>query len=584
MVHFPHLTESDIRDRVGETSFERGRRYYRDGAILNPRRQGDTLKAQCRGSRPSPYQVKVTLGPAGILSAHCSCPVGAGGYCKHTAALLLTWLHKPEAFVEVEPLSTTLDRYTKDQLIELIVQFIERYPDLEMDLERFIMRQEAAHTPANPDAIRWHVRQAFGPGEYDEWAEPADIALNLEDVISVGDAYARQGRWWDAATVYRIIAKEILDHWNMIADEEGELRYIVSLCVNNLEDCLARLRDAAQRETILRALFDVHHWDTRHGGLGMGDDVPDIILAQATPEERRRVADWVGHALSAGDSWVRHVLGSFLLKLMENEIDDETFLRICRQTGQSEALVERLLSLNRVEEAANEARQVNDYTLLTLADILVKRGYAGLAESLVRERVPASQDTRLLVWLIKQAEARRDQNEVLSLTEALFWQRPSLDNYKALKNHAQPLSRWESIQADILSRLSESQNYALLTEIHLEEGDIDRALETLALANRHRRRQWGWEWSDPSLHLQVAAAAEESRPREAIRLYMAEVTRLISLQGRPNYATAAAHLCRVRDLYTRLNEPDAWKALIADLRQQHRRLRAFQDELTKAGL
>ena len=33
------LSESDILNRVGKASFERGRRYYRNGAIVNPRRR-----------------------------------------------------------------------------------------------------------------------------------------------------------------------------------------------------------------------------------------------------------------------------------------------------------------------------------------------------------------------------------------------------------------------------------------------------------------------------------------------------------------------------------------------------------------
>ncbi|MFB0534839.1 MAG: SWIM zinc finger domain-containing protein [Anaerolineae bacterium] len=101
MSTFPRLSESDVRRWVGEASFGRGQRYFRQGNILNPRRQGDTLKARCLGSRPQPYQVEVTLGPGGIAVGGSSCPVGGGGHCKHAAALLLAWLHEPDAFLEM---------------------------------------------------------------------------------------------------------------------------------------------------------------------------------------------------------------------------------------------------------------------------------------------------------------------------------------------------------------------------------------------------------------------------------------------------------------------------------------------------
>ena len=100
----PQLTESDIRRWIGERSFERGLGYFRRGHILDPRRQGDTLKARCLGSRPTPYYVEITLGQGGIVVGTCSCPVGGGGHCKHAAALLLTWLHQPDTFLEVEDL------------------------------------------------------------------------------------------------------------------------------------------------------------------------------------------------------------------------------------------------------------------------------------------------------------------------------------------------------------------------------------------------------------------------------------------------------------------------------------------------
>jgi len=50
------LTESHIHRWIDERSFERGRRYFQHDHILNPRRQGDTLKARCMGSRPHIYQ------------------------------------------------------------------------------------------------------------------------------------------------------------------------------------------------------------------------------------------------------------------------------------------------------------------------------------------------------------------------------------------------------------------------------------------------------------------------------------------------------------------------------------------------
>ncbi len=86
------------------------------------------------------------------------------------------------------------------------------------------------------------------------------------------------------------------------------------------------------------------------------------------------------------------------------------------------------------------------------------------------------------------------------------------------------------------------------------------------------------------LSIRVAQAAEESRPRAALQLYAQEAESLIRARGRSNYATAAAYLIRVCELYRRLGEPGAWDAYIAALREDNRRLRALKEELARVGL
>ena len=62
-------------------------------------------------------------------------PRGDGGHCKHAAALLLTWLHEPEFFIEVPELEQVLEERSKEDLISLIREMVTRHPDLEQLLE-----------------------------------------------------------------------------------------------------------------------------------------------------------------------------------------------------------------------------------------------------------------------------------------------------------------------------------------------------------------------------------------------------------------------------------------------------------------
>lgn len=594
MTDLPKLTESDVRRWTDEAFFGRGQGYFHSGHIFDARLQGNTLKARCLGSGPAPYHVEVTLGREGIVSGECSCPVGAGGYCKHAVALLLTWVHERDTFLEVEELESALERRSKTDLVTIVRRMIARYPDLESLLDLPIVGEAGADRPLDPDVIRRQASSAFYGVGYDDWGAVYDIARQLLGLVAIGDDYAECGQWRNAASVYEIVMREVLDSYRMVQDEGGDLHIVVSECVGGLGACLAATEDPDWRESLLRALFDVYHWDESYGGIDMGYEAPGIVLEQATREEKARVAEWVRGVLPTGDSWSddyhRQRYGGFLLQLEKDELDDDAFLRVCRETNRWQDLVDRLLALGRVEEAAGVAREVADYELLRLADLFVSHDHADLAEDLVRERAQGGvsdpdnktrRDSRLIVWLQDRAQERGDLAEALALAEILFWERPGVPGYQEMRDLARSLHRWDEERAEILSRLDGEGKYHLLTEIYLEEGEVDRALESLAKIGTSR---WGWALASTPLRIQVARAAEEDRPREAIRLYMEAVERLIAARGRGNYTEAAGYLVRVRELHRHLGEGEVWQRLISNLRDQNRRLPALKDELNKAGL
>jgi hypothetical protein len=458
---------------------------------------------------------------------------------------------------------------------------IERYPDLEMLLDLPTPGDSDTDDAVDPDLIRRQVNVAFSRAG-DEWGAASRASSDLQDVVGLGDEYAEYENWHHAAMVYETVARGVLENYGMVHDDEGELGYVVDECTEGLAQCLEAADDPRQREGILRALFDIYRWDVDSGGYGIGEQVPAHILALANMEERQRVSEWVRNALPKGDSWTdsynRQAYGGFLLALLQPELDDESFLQICRDTSQLHDLVDRLLALNRVDEAATAARGADDYDLLRLADLFVSHGQGGLGEQMVRERAEVSTDSRLTAWLKARAEHRGDPVAALALAEALFWQQPSPEAYVEMRRLAQELNQWTALRAACLKRLQSEGNWSLLTKIYLLEGEIDRALEALEQAGR----QWGW--GRDTLSLKVAHAAEESRPRDAIRLYLAEVERLIKAQGRGNYAEAASYLLRVRTLHEQMGQQKAWQALIANLREKNHRLRAMQDEFNRTGL
>jgi len=123
----------------------------------------------------------------------------------------------------------------------------------------------------------------------------------------------------------------------------GRLVEVVNRCVRELKSCLAAASDPAERELILRGLFDIYRWDVDYGGIAVGEKVPEIILGLATREEKELVAEWTQEAMSSerlgSRDYPGKIYGGFLLGLKGKELDDESFLTICRKTGRLQDLV-----------------------------------------------------------------------------------------------------------------------------------------------------------------------------------------------------------------------------------------------------
>lgn len=136
------LTEAQIRALASEKVFERGESYYRDGALIEPLRQGLQLIAQCEGSEYEPYRISVTLGAGGVAETSCTCPYDWGGICKHVVALLLAYIYTPQIFRVIEPLDQMLAGKSRDELIAIIQEVLRHKPHLISVVELMTQMQE----------------------------------------------------------------------------------------------------------------------------------------------------------------------------------------------------------------------------------------------------------------------------------------------------------------------------------------------------------------------------------------------------------------------------------------------------------
>src|SRR6266567_404639 len=500
-------------------------------------------------------------------------------------------------------------------------QFWVRHPD------GYLIRPAQKILSVNPATYRRQVADAF---EHDA----PRITQELLAVKQTADSLVQQRDYLEAATIYENLVTEIFEQSHLYFDEEAEyddyyeeeqyypeeegLDELVGECIEALGNCLAdKQADRVAREKIIEVLFDIYQHDLNaYESHGFATSASDQLVKYTTPLERQTLAEWIRDVLTDEEEEItgskRQAYGKFLLDLEKDTLDDETYLRICRETGRTSDLIDRLLTLGRIDEAARETQHVDDYALLGLADLFIQHGQDAMAERLVRARISApirpayttaglflhsqaviaeeeKPDWRVLEWLQKYYRDRSNHVAELEIAQILFRTQPYLRRYQELRELANRLDRWENVRPELLAFLEQARDTTLLIQIALDEDDIDHALQLLK--GTVKKDRYGYTYIESygyygysNIALEVARASEETRPREAIELYQQYAERLIAMRERKNYQAACTYLVKVRTLYEKLGEGEAWTSYIAALREQNRNLRALKEELTAAGL
>src|SRR6266487_602472 len=478
-------------------------------------------------------------------------------------------------------------------------QFWVRHPD------GYLIRPAQRLLSVNPATYRRQVADAFQH-------ETSRISQQLLPVKQTADQLVRQQDFLGAATIYETLVNEIFEESHLYVDEEADyddysyeeegyypeeegLEELVQECIEALGNCLADPHtDRVARTKIIEVLFAIYrrdlHADESHG---FANSAAEQLVRYTQPLERRTLAAWVQDILEDEEEEVtgsqRQAYGRFLLDLEQDTLDDEAYLRICRETGRTSDLIDRLLTLGRIDEAARETERVDDSFLPQLADLFIRHEQDAVAERLVKARIKEQPDVRLLEWLQKYYQARGNQVAELEIVERLLHIQPYLGRYQQLRDLARRLKRWETLRPEVLAFLEQTSNTRLLIQIALDEGNIDEALQRLKGIVKKDRYGSTYEdgygyYGSGTIALEVARAAEETRPREAIEIYRQYAERLIAMRGRQNYQQACKYLAKMRVLYEKLAENKEWSNYITTLREQNRNLRALKEELTNAGL
>ncbi len=581
------ISKESIRTGASAESYKRGVRYVTTGAVLSVRRRGTEILGRVKGSWDTPYRVKIRMAHGNIQHASCSCPYDWGGWCKHIVAVLLTCIDAPDEVEEAGDIESRLKNLTKEQLIGLVVRMVDQHDDLELLLEMATIQSGEA---VDEKSIKSRIKRIFKEAGY-EWGAAAQVASALEEFEKMGAGYCTAGLWEPAARFYCAFIKGIFEGYENIDDENGEVLMVLDGCVQSLSECLEITEEHTLRHEILSVLVEAFLWDVMMGGVGVGELLPEFVADQISDAEREVVVAELRQALPEGNpkdddfskGWNRKTIGEFLILLEGDLYDDETFLKHCRQTGNWIDLIDRLLALDRIEEAVAQSREVTGPDFIGVLEVFEERGQLDEIRDLVRARAKITKDEQLVETLKSILEEKGEIIEAQEWSELLFWRHKSLQRYDDLKRLALQAGTWEKRSEAVEARLKELEAFDLLTETYLRDGKHDKALSSLNNVIETAKGGWG---SIPyyNLIMKVTSAIKNTCPEEAIRLHGYLAEQYIELRGRDNYSSAVRHLADVRRLYESLGRTADGLMVIDDMKAIHSNLRAFLEELNKAGL
>lgn len=572
-IKLPKLTEAQIESLASSQSFQRGASYYREGAITEPVRQGLKLRAECEGSDYEPYEVTATLNKNGVADMDCTCPYEHGGICKHIVALLLTYVHGADTFEVLDELQSDLSSLSKDELVQLVGDLVNRDPKLRSVVD-LCQAAPRAGKPMNVSAYRTQAKRAMASESHNK------IRRELKALRETAQRLAKAGDTINASAIFHAVLDEATKGYDNVAwetDYDGRICIEIDGLAGGLGERLKNSQaDAKTRWKWIEVLLQAEFKDHELGGVDFAPSASEALVKFTNEDEWEKVKHIIRAKIQHCSGWGRESWVNFLAARLKKKGSKDDLIR---ELGTPQQQADLLIRKRKFDEALELLRGVVrglPGLLRQFADALLAAGAPTQALQLVQENIDDQGNRHTSYeWLVNYYEKYGALEEVVDAQLQRYLICPTIEAYKTLAEESRQLGNWNPMRAAALKKPETEKNHFLLMDIALYEGDVKHALELWPSA------QWGW---GIRYELKLAQACEEEFPEKSLELYQKIVEREIAQRTRENYQQAAQYLKQVRKVYESLNSNAAWQKYIASIREKYSALRALKEELDKAGI
>jgi tetratricopeptide (TPR) repeat protein len=617
---FARYEAKEIRAISTQRAYNAGRRLMREGQLAHGRLRGQRLE----GTFPATawwgvdhYRAAAILPPAGspfdvtTVRFTCTC-LDDDRPCQHAVALLLSFIERPGSIAEVPGVDQMLGNRSPEELVAIIGKMIEIHPDLEslIDLPPPVPGRSPNTATLDPGLVRSSVTNAL--------EELNDLPLSLHGLesseltrlLSLSLDYGNANLWADSSLILCELAEQALA---ASRDDEGldDYERVFAQCDTGLSVCLTKQAelpetdrlDGEQRARVIRTLYNLWRLDP---ALDYPEEVlrygPAAIAAAATTAEKVMVDQWMHNEEIVSPEHAQD-LAEFAANLFRSsdDVDNEEVLAAYLDIELWDRVASTQLKLGRIDDAIATAKRhlstVDQRTRFAAELALVDNG-AHLAQAISHiedyaweiEGRSAEDDGEIESWLAYHYTRAGRAAEALRLADNWFRRDPCLEAWQCARDAAslpgQPDDAWSSRQGEMESQLKAREYWYDLVLIYASEGRIDDAMATLGQLQQQMMYDpylYGEE-ELLALRIAVAEAQERADPEEAIRVYQEMVDQAIAGRTRDQYRQAMPPLARIKHVLERAGRHDEWAELIRGIREKHRNLRAFIEELNAADL
>ncbi len=571
------ITESALKSLSSPESFARGHELYLSDAVFDTFRLGAFLTGKCEGSSAPFYQLSVQLDEGGIQEASCTCPYDWGGYCKHIIALMLTYIHHSDAFVEQKNIKELLGQLDKDALVYLITKMIDKNSDLYSWLQNTI---PATSTKSQPVQSRSKRKTEVSKTEYKRQIQSILHSLRgyrmseaywmvggmvdqLDHVRDTAYEFMEAGDAQGALVILTTLLTEVSGSFEQFDDSDGALGgFFGELALPLVEAILSADLSKAERRSLFKELEPVIEELSAYGIDGL-----DVILAAVN-------RGWSDEALNELEDYDFDdtILIEAKLNILERQNRVEEYLKLCLEAGEYRRYILKQIKMEEFEKAVDVAwktlTQASD--ALVVAETLQEAGHLPDALRLAKKGLELDGSKHDLgVWLGPIEETQGQIDQAIQSYQAAFTSLPSLELYSTLKKLSDV--NWDNLRPALMYTLRDSHHANVLADVYLFEEEWDQAIGVADKAG-----EWNY-----SLIEKVADVVLPFRPDWVIQASCKQAEGLIARTQSKYYAIAADWLAKMKQAYLSSGRKAEWLSYLDGLKSTYSRRPALQAELRK---